>query len=493
MSRFQLASWSAVGLVLFGFQIGAGHGQISDIVARVSQTSYQEFHLDVENSGLGRYGGPAFNMGFRNRDGWAGAGTLGNQEARLYLQDTLSSLGLGVTTQGSYRNVIAELPGRTTPERIFIVGAHYDHLAGDRPGGDDNASGTAGMLEAARVLSQFRFDSTIRFIGFNAEEDGLLGSKNYVNNVIIPNQQNVVGMINLDMILRPGSDNGNTAIDVDLSTRTSHAPSVAWANKFRQTAATYVPALAVDSRIENEIGGSDQDPFVAAGYPAVFASECTANELFSGSNIYYHTSQDASDRLANNPSSPSGVTYDYPFATKVVQAVVAVLAQEAGYLFELTPCDFNVDGNCNLDDLNLMLQQGPVAPGVTVTPGVNAQFDLTGDGMINSEDVDRWLADSAAQQGLGGPYRPGDANLDGVVDGADFILWNGHKFSSTLHWDRGDFNGDGFADGSDFILWNANKFTSSDGVSYVPEPSTGTMLLALLFRGVVRRRRGADR
>jgi len=44
----------------------------------------------------------------------------------------------------------------------------------------------AGVLEAARVLSQHRFEATIRFIGFNAEEDGLLGSQDYVANHVIP-------------------------------------------------------------------------------------------------------------------------------------------------------------------------------------------------------------------------------------------------------------------------------------------------------------------
>ncbi len=55
-------------------------------------------------------------------------------------------------------------------------------------------------------MSQYRFESTIRFIGFNAEEDGLVGSKDYVNNHVIPSGENIVGMINMDMILRPGSD-----------------------------------------------------------------------------------------------------------------------------------------------------------------------------------------------------------------------------------------------------------------------------------------------
>jgi hypothetical protein len=91
--------------------------------------------------------------------------------------------------------------------------------------------------------------------------------------------------------------------------------------------------------------------------------------------------------------------------------------------------------------------------------------------------VDLWLGDAASENSLGSPYKLGDANLDGFVDGQDFILWNGAKFSSTLFWDNGNFNGDEVTDGQDFILWNRNKFTSSDGLTAVPEPVTGMLWL----------------
>jgi hypothetical protein len=133
--------------------------------------------------------------------------------------------------------------------------------------------------------------------------------------------------------------------------------------------------------------------------------------------------------------------------------------------------------------LNLLLEQGPVAPGVPVTPGSNASFDLTGDGLINNADVDRWLADSADRIGLSNPFRRGDANLDGLVNGSDFGQWNSHKFSSTLLWDHGDFNGDGLSDGSDLGLWNANKSTNPEGIAVVPEP--GRWLLVHVAAGIV--------
>ena len=134
-------------------------------------------------------------------------------------------------------------------------------------------------------------------------------------------------------------------------------------------------------------------------------------------------------------------------------------------------CDFDGDENCNLVDLNLMLSEGPIVAGVSVTPGQNEQFDLNGDGTIDLLDQGIWLADAAAENGFGSPYKLGDANLDGLVDVSDFNRWVSGKFTTTLDWGLGDFNGDGVADVSDFNLWNGNRFTASDRVHSVPEPS----------------------
>lgn len=140
------------------------------------------------------------------------------------------------------------------------------------------------------------------------------------------------------------------------------------------------------------------------------------------------------------------------------------------YFSEVPSCDFDDNMVCNIDDLNALLAEGPIADGVAVTPGVNDQFDLNGDDVIDNADRDLWLSSAASQNGLSSPYKIGDANLDGSVDVSDFNSWNGNKFTSTLQWDAGDFNGDGSADVSDFNAWNGNKFQSSNGVSAVPEP-----------------------
>ncbi len=83
-------------------------------------------------------------------------------------------------------------------------------------------------------------------------------------------------------------------------------------------------------------------------------------------------------------------------------------------------CDFDTDGICDISDLNSLLAIGPVAPGVPATG--NETFDLTKDGVTNNDDVDVWLAEAASDNGFATTYIRGDANLDGAVDGQDFIL-----------------------------------------------------------------------
>ena len=86
----------------------------------------------------------------------------------------------------------------------------------------------------------------------------------------------------------------------------------------------------------------------------------------------------------------------------------------------------------------------------------------------------------------------GDANLDGVVDGQDFLAWNSNKFSSGTSWASGDFNGDGVTDGQDYVHWNANKFTMADtgnAMMAVPEPAWGRCLGLGVVLWLSRRRR----
>jgi hypothetical protein len=76
----------------------------------------------------------------------------------------------------TYRNIIAERRGTEEPDRILIVGAHYDTVEGS-PGADDNASGVAVLLELARLHAETRFRKTMRFVAFTLEEPPFFRSR----------------------------------------------------------------------------------------------------------------------------------------------------------------------------------------------------------------------------------------------------------------------------------------------------------------------------
>ena len=120
----------------------------------------------------------------------------------------------------------------------------------------------------------------------------------------------------------------------------------AWVDSFVRAAALYVPSLVIDpnSHYPAVWDCGDQGPFLAAGYAAFLtAIENSADDMWEGgSNLYYHSNQDASDASANNPLSPSGVTYDYAFATNVVKAAVATVALEAVLV---PPNELDLDAN----------------------------------------------------------------------------------------------------------------------------------------------------
>ncbi len=84
----------------------------------------------------------------------------------------------------------------------------------------------------------------------------------------------------------------------------------------------------------------------------------------------------------------------------------------------------------------------------------NGLVDLNGDGTVDMQDVDFLVQNVLGTQS-------GDANLDGVVDGQDFGIWNTHRFQSGLGWEFGDFTCDGSVDVSDFNRWNDNRFVAA--------------------------------
>src|SRR5262249_6117389 len=109
------------------------------------------------------------------------ANARANAWVRDVLADAFERCGLEVRLQGRYRNVVA-LPRGARAEPLTLIAAHYDSVP-DCPGADDNASGLAVMLECALSLArELHARRPLGFIAFNAEEDGLLGSRDFVAN-----------------------------------------------------------------------------------------------------------------------------------------------------------------------------------------------------------------------------------------------------------------------------------------------------------------------
>jgi hypothetical protein len=131
----------------------------------------------------------------------------GNKLAATYLFDMYKSFGYSPEYQwfagrgalgGQTANVVATLPGTVNPELVYVVSSHYDSVMGG-PGADDDSSGTAALLETARVLARHPQPATIVFASFTGEESGLLGSREFVRRAVAAGTR-VVGALNNDMV-----------------------------------------------------------------------------------------------------------------------------------------------------------------------------------------------------------------------------------------------------------------------------------------------------
>jgi aminopeptidase YwaD len=193
------------------------------------------------------------------------------------------------TTRNTVNNVLAYLPGKT--DEYIVLGAHYDHLGYGHydslapsqigqihPGADDNGSGTAGLLELARLLAPLkgRLQRGILFASFAGEELGLLGSAEWVKDPTRPLTQDVA-MLNMDMIGRIRQD-------------TVYIGGVGTGSTFQ----SIVSGIEKNStfNFQNSVGGyasSDHISFVAREIPVLF--------FFSGLHPDYHRPSDTWDKI----------------------------------------------------------------------------------------------------------------------------------------------------------------------------------------------------
>lgn len=194
-----------------------------------------------------------------------------------------------------WTTIIGEKYGETNADEIVIVCAHYDSISSDpynnAPGADDNASGTASVLAAARVLADLPTERTIRFICFSGEEEGLIGSHHYAD-YLAEMGENVAAVVNLDMVAY--DEEHGARDDTSLISNTNSA----WlADYYLSCDALYNSGLIFDSITDDTIISSDHSSFWDVGYPAVFLIEGAEGEEGTTDYPYYHTGGDTVDKL----------------------------------------------------------------------------------------------------------------------------------------------------------------------------------------------------
>lgn len=222
--------------------------------------------------------------------------SAGYGEASAWARRALADLGYRVgyrtvpVAGKASRSVLAERPGQGPDgaRGVVVVTAHLDSInlaggaAAPAPGVDDNGSGSAGLLEMARVLAEAGGRHDLRLILFGGEEQGLLGSRRYVATLPAAQRARIRAVVNMDMI---GSVNSATR-----SVLLEGAPLAQGVmDGLARAAATYT-ALVVERSLHPF--ASDHVPFLDAGIPAVLTIEGADN-----ANSSIHTAQDTLDRV----------------------------------------------------------------------------------------------------------------------------------------------------------------------------------------------------
>lgn len=242
------------------------------------------------------------------RVGASPAGDDGTYFQQFILEGPMTQ-AMGVENHVS-RNVVAFIEGEEHPGRYIILGAHYD---GQGSGGlismdhggepaihnsaDDNASGTAGILELARYYAENRPPVSIVFAAFSGEELGLIGSGHFVQTMQIE-KEDILAMINLDMIGRM-QENSLTIF----GTGTANI----WDELLERVA---IDSLEI-SKTPSGAGASDHASFYEAGIPVL--------HYFTGTHDDYHRPSDTAEKI------------NYYGIEKVLSHVKKTVGELAGY------------------------------------------------------------------------------------------------------------------------------------------------------------------
>ncbi|MYE70526.1 MAG: M28 family peptidase [Gemmatimonadetes bacterium] len=304
----------------------------------------------------------------------------------------------GGAVHGEARNVVAILPG-SAPHRTqsLVIGAHYDHLGlggfGSlspdatgtvHNGADDNASGTAVLIEAARALASGPpLAQDVLFIAFTGEERGLWGSAHYVNAPLLP-LEGTVAMLNLDMVGRV-RDGLLTVMGTGTAEEWEVIPE-------RANASIAAP---LDLRFNSDgFGASDHTSFYARGIPVL--------HFFSNTHPDYHRVED--DWELVNAEGMDRVT-------DLVAAVVREVVPAAG-MASLTP----VEGAGNPHGVSASGDASSMASGFRVRLGTIPDYSRESGGMAITAVREGGPAAEAGLQGGDIIVKFGPHEIDTVYD-----------------------------------------------------------------------------
>ncbi|MEP7213862.1 MAG: M20/M25/M40 family metallo-hydrolase [Acidobacteriota bacterium] len=252
-----------------------------------------------------------------------------SQHASATLAATGFKVNLKKKTSPAY-NIIGVVPG-TDPvlkNEAIVVGAHYDHLGRGgqgsldvnstevHHGADDNASGTAAVIELARQFAAERKNKrTIIFMAFSGEEEGLLGSQYYVNHPLFPLEK-TVAMINLDMIGRLNSEKLNiggmgTAVEwpalIEEKNKVALKVSGGMGNKEQWSYTAAAPQFKLQLS-DDGFGPSDHSSFYGKKIPVLF--------FFTGTHNDYHKPSDTAEKI-----NYDGETRIVKYISEIVRSV----------------------------------------------------------------------------------------------------------------------------------------------------------------------------
>ena len=246
-----------------------------------------------------------------------------NRETANFIEAQLNEFGYKTFRQSEYDNIVTEFDDR---KPVTIVGAHYDSVP-QTPGADDNGSAVAAMLGCAKAVAGM--DLPVCFVAFNLEEEGLRGSRSFVDDFIKPEDIKVVACHILEMVgycdHAEGSQNLPKGLPVKLVRSAGDFLAIVANRKSNhllkevvQTATTFVDELPVlglqvfmgMERIFKDLRRSDHAPFWDAGYPAFMWTDTSEFR-----NPHYHQPSDTPDTL------------DYEFLAKVTKLLIASISK----------------------------------------------------------------------------------------------------------------------------------------------------------------------